>query len=62
MDGVSDIVEMGKGIGKSTAEKLLLELKSVKTIKEASLESLTSLIGPAKAKLVYDHFRSLTEA
>ena len=46
-----------KGIGKSTAEKLLLELKSVKTIKEASLESLTSLIGPAKAKLVFDHFR-----
>ena len=51
-----------KGIGKSTAEKLLLELKSVKTIKEATLESLTSLIGPAKAKLVYDHFHSLTEA
>ena len=46
-----------KGIGKTTAEKLLLELKSVKTIKEASLESLTSLIGPAKAKLVFDHFR-----
>ena len=51
-----------KGIGKSTAEKLLLELKSVKTIKEASLESLTSLIGPAKAKLVYDHFHTFTEA
>ena len=46
-----------KGIGKATAEKLLLELKSVKAIKEASLESLTSLIGPAKAKLVFDHFR-----
>ena len=46
-----------KGIGKTTAEKLLLELKSVKAIKEASLESLTSLIGPAKAKLVFDHFR-----
>ncbi len=46
-----------KGIGKSTAEKLLLELKSVKAIKEASLGSLTSLIGPAKAKLVFDHFR-----
>ena len=45
-----------KGIGKTTAEKLLLELKSVKAIKEASLESLASLIGPSKAKLVYDHF------
>lgn len=45
-----------KGIGKATAEKLLLELKSVKAIKEASLESLTSLIGLAKAKLVFAHF------
>ena len=45
-----------KGIGKATAEKLLLELKSVKAIKEASLESLTSLIGLAKAKLIFAHF------
>ncbi len=45
-----------KGIGKATAEKLLLELKSVKAIKEAPLETLTSLVGPAKAKLVFDHF------
>ena len=51
-----------KGIGKATAEKLLLELKSVKAIKEATLESLTSLIGPAKAKLVYDHFNAVTSA
>ncbi len=53
-----------KGIGKATAEKLLLELKSVKTIKEAPLESLASLIGPSKAKLVYDHFHPavITEA
>ena len=52
-----------KGIGKSTAEKLLLELKSVKAIKEAPLESLASLIGPSKARLVYDHFHPMvTEA
>ena len=51
-----------KGIGKATAEKLLLDLKSVKAIKEASLESLASLIGPSKAKLVYDYFRSVTSA
>ena len=47
-----------KGIGKATAEKLLLELKSVKAIKEAPLESLTSLIGQSKAQLVFDHFHS----
>ena len=46
-----------KGIGKKTAEKLLLELKSVKGIKEASLEQLSEIVGPAKAKVVYEHFK-----
>ncbi|MBO7074604.1 MAG: excinuclease ABC subunit C [Bacteroidales bacterium] len=45
-----------KGIGKATAEKLLLELKSVKNIKEADLQRLSEIIGPAKAKIVYEHF------
>ena len=45
-----------KGIGKATAEKLLLELKSVKNIKEADLQRLSDIIGPAKAKIVYEHF------
>ena len=46
-----------KGIGKATAEKLLLELKSVANIKDASEERLAEVIGPAKAKLVFEHFR-----
>ena len=45
-----------KGIGKLTAEKLMLELKSVKNIKEASLETLEKIIGKAKAKIVHDFF------
>ena len=45
-----------KGVGKATAEKLLLELKSVKVIKESTMERLAALIGPSKAALVYDHF------
>ena len=45
-----------KGIGKTTAEKLLLELKSVKNIKEADLQKLSEIIGPAKATIVYNHF------
>ena len=46
-----------KGIGKKTAEKLLLELKSVKGIKEADLERLAEIVGPAKAKIVHEHFK-----
>ena len=45
-----------KGVGKKTGEKLLLELKSVKGIKEASLERLTEIVGSAKAGIVYKHF------
>lgn len=45
-----------KGVGKSTAEKLLLELKSVNQIKEASMDRLAEVVGPAKAKLVFEYF------
>ena len=47
-----------KGIGKQTAEKLMLELKSVKNIKEASLETLAKIIGKAKAKVVWEYFNN----
>ena len=53
----SELAEI-KGVGKKTAEKLLLELKSVKGIKEASLERLSEIIGPAKAQVVFDYFNS----
>ncbi len=46
-----------RGIGKQTAEKLMLELKSVKNIKEADLETLEKIIGKAKAKVVWEYFR-----
>ena len=45
-----------KGIGKQTAEKLMLELKSVKNIKESSLETLEKIVGKAKAKIVWEYF------
>ena len=45
-----------KGIGKQTAEKLMLELKSVNNIKDASLESLEKIVGKAKAKIVWEYF------
>jgi len=45
------------GISDKTAEKLLIELKSVKNIKEASLEELEKVIGRSKAALVYNYFK-----
>ena len=45
-----------KGIGPKTRDELLNALKSVKKIREAELPTLSDIIGPAKAKIVYEHF------
>jgi excinuclease ABC subunit C len=45
-----------KGIGKATAALLLKELKSVKKVKEESVEKIAEIIGKAKAKIVKDYF------
>jgi excinuclease ABC subunit C len=45
-----------KGIGKATAALLLKELKSVKKVKEESLERIAEIIGKAKAKMVKEYF------
>ena len=45
-----------KGIGSKTRDELLNGLKTVKQIKDASLENLTKIIGPSKAQIIYDHF------
>jgi excinuclease ABC subunit C len=45
-----------KGISDKTAQKLLIELRSMQNIKDATLEQLTEVIGPAKAELVYNYF------
>lgn len=45
-----------QGIGENLAYKLLQEFKSLKKIKNATLTELASVIGNAKAKIVYDYF------
>lgn len=45
-----------KGIGSKTKESLLKQFKSLKRIKEASLEDLISAIGRTKAELLAQHF------
>jgi excinuclease ABC subunit C len=47
-----------KGVGPKTRDELLNALKSVKRISEANLDTLTNLIGAAKAQIVYDYFHS----
>lgn len=47
-----------RGISDKSAEKLLTELKSVKAIREASLDELEKVVGPAKARLVFDYFHA----
>ena len=47
-----------KGIGPKTRDELLNGLKSVKQIKEATQEKIAELIGPAKAKIVYEYFHT----
>ncbi|WP_420603759.1 excinuclease ABC subunit UvrC [Flagellimonas sp.] len=45
-----------EGIGKKTAEQLLKNFKSVKRVKEATIESLAESVGMAKAKKIYKTF------
>jgi len=47
-----------KGIGPKTRDGLLNALKSVRRIREADLQTLSTLIGPGKARIVYDYFHS----
>ncbi len=51
-------LETIKGVGKSTADQLLKQFKSVKNIRGKSEEDLSALIGQAKAKLLIQHFGS----
>jgi len=48
-----------KGIGPKTRNELLKALKSVKRIREADLDALSTVIGSAKAQLVYQHFHPI---
>ncbi|MER3375605.1 MAG: excinuclease ABC subunit UvrC [Allomuricauda sp.] len=49
-------LESIEGIGKKTTEQLLKNFKSVKRIKEATIESLAESVGMAKAKKIYKSF------
>ena len=50
-----------KGIGPKAKEALLSKFKSVKKIKEASLEQLTEVLGPYKAEILAKYFAEKSE-
>lgn len=45
------------GIGETIANKLLSGFKSVKKIKEASLEELQKVVGESKGRIVYEYYK-----
>lgn len=52
--GLTDI----KGIGEKVSQALLAHFKSEQKIRQASQRELASIIGQAKARLIYDHYHS----
>lgn len=50
------------GIGSKTTELLLSELKSVEAIKTASLETLTDLVGAARAGIIQKYFKGSNQS
>jgi excinuclease ABC subunit C len=44
------------GIGKRTADQLLKQFRSVNKVRQLTIEELAAVIGPAKAKIVHEHF------
>jgi excinuclease ABC subunit C len=46
-----------EGIGKATIDMLLKKFKSVKNIKEKSIEELAEVIGISKAGIIIEHYK-----
>jgi excinuclease ABC subunit C len=45
-----------KGIGPKTKEELLQSFKTIRAIKQLSLEELQRVVGLAKAKIIFHYF------
>ena len=57
---IHSTLESIPGVGEKTIIELLKKFKSVKRIKAASKEALTQILGPKKAKIVYEHLHNET--
>ncbi|HQW85321.1 MAG TPA: excinuclease ABC subunit C, partial [Ferruginibacter sp.] len=52
-------LEQINGIGKNTANVLLKKFKSVKNIKDKTLQELETVIGKSKAVIIHQHFKGI---
>lgn len=58
---ISSELEGINGVGEKTAKELLKRFKSVKRIKEATIENLKEVVGDSKAKIIYESFNKTQE-
>lgn len=58
---VASALDSIKGIGEKTRTTLLQHFKSLKRIREASLADITAVIGPSKAKIIYNALHATEE-
>lgn len=58
-DFTSSALSEIKGVGENTATALLRHFKSLKRIKEATLDELTEIVGNSKAALIYNYFKEM---
>lgn len=58
---VASALDSIKGVGEKTRTTLLLHFKSLKRIRQASLDDISAVIGPAKAQIVFDALQKLNE-
>ncbi len=54
-------LDLIKGIGEQTRTALLTHFDSITDLKEADFEKISAVIGPAKAKIILNHFQKAEE-
>lgn len=57
-DFIKSELDSISGVGEKTKEKLYTHFRTIKNIKEASLDSLSSIVARSKALIVFEYFKS----
>ena len=54
---VSSELDAIRGIGPATVQALMRNFRSIRRLRDASLDDIAAVVGPAKARLVREHFK-----